>query len=84
MVSREIGLSLPVFSWFTAPTLAACLAASCGDLMETILLRAAMASFPAALAGLGFGLVLYLAALQAMGVGAGPLRPLSNGQKCSK
>ena len=70
VVSREIGLSLPVFSWFTAPTLAACLAASCGDLMETVLLRAGLVSFPAAVGGLCFGLLLYLAALQAMGAGS--------------
>ena len=70
VVSREIGLSLPVFSWFTAPTLAACLAASCGDLMETALLRAGLVSFPAAVGGLCFGLLLYLAALQAMGAGS--------------
>ena len=70
VVSREIGLSLPVFSWFTAPTLAACLAASCGDLMETVLLRAGRVSFPAAVGGLCFGLLLYLAALQAMGAGS--------------
>lgn len=62
--------SLPVFSWFTAPTLAACLAASCGDLMETVLLRAGLVSFPAAVGGLCFGLLLYLAALQAMGAGS--------------
>ena len=70
VVSREIGLSLPVFSWFTAPTLAACLAASCGDLMETVLLGPAWVSFPAAVGGLCFGLLLYLAALQAMGAGS--------------
>ncbi len=73
VVSREISLALPVFSWFTAPTLAACLATSCGDLMETVLVRASMAPFSAALGGMGFGVVLYLAALQAMGVwGSGP------------
>lgn len=68
VVSREMGLKLPVFSWFTAPTLAACLAASCGDLMETILLRGGMGILSAACGGLVFGLLLYLAALQAMGV----------------
>ena len=68
VVSREIGLKLPVFRWFTAPTLAACLAASCGDLMETVLLRGGMTPLPAACGALIFGLLLYLAALQAMGV----------------
>ena len=69
VVSREIGLSLPVFPWFTAPALAACLAAACGDLMETVLLRSSLAPCAAALGGLGFGLLLYLAALQALGAG---------------
>lgn len=69
VVSREIGLKLPVFAWFTAPTLAACLAASCGDLMETVLLRGGLSSLAAACGALLFGLLLYLVALQAMGVG---------------
>lgn len=67
-VSRAIGLTLPAFDWFTAPTLAACLAASCGELMETVLCRAALSPLPAAAGGLLFGLLLYLSALQAMGV----------------
>lgn len=66
-VSREIGLKLPVFSWFGVPTLAACLGASCGDLMETILLRAGLSPLPAAGAAMGFGLLLYLVGLEAMG-----------------
>ena len=75
-VAQATGLALPVFSWFTAPTLAACLAASCGDLMETVLLRAEAGALPSALGGMGFGLLLYLAALQAMGVWGGkPERP---------
>ena len=75
-VAQATGLALPVFSWFTAPTLAACLAASCGDLMETVLLRAEAGVLPSALGGMGFGLLLYLAALQAMGVWGGkPERP---------
>lgn len=68
VVSREIGLKLPVFVWFTAPTLAACLAASCGDLMETVLLRGGLEALPAACGAMVFGLLLYLAALEAMGV----------------
>ena len=71
MVSRETGLKLPVFSWFAAPTLAACLGASCGDLMETVLLRGGLTALPAAAGAMVFGLLLYLAALQAMGVGSG-------------
>ena len=75
-VAQATGLALPVFSWFTAPTLAACLAASCGNLMETVLLRAEAGVLPSALGGMGFGLLLYLAALQAMGVWGGkPERP---------
>ena len=75
-VAQATGLALPIFSWFTAPTLAACLAASCGDLMETVLLRAEAGVLPSALGGMGFGLLLYLAALQAMGVWGGkPERP---------
>lgn len=67
-VARAIGLTLPVFDWFAGPTLAACLAASCGGLMETVLLGASLAALPAAVGALGFGLLLYLAALQAMGL----------------
>ncbi|MBQ2925292.1 MAG: polysaccharide biosynthesis C-terminal domain-containing protein, partial [Ruminiclostridium sp.] len=68
-VARETGLKLPAFDWFAAPTLAACLGTACGDLMETILLRAGMAALPAAVGAMGFGLLLYLAGLEAMGVG---------------
>ncbi|MFQ8927109.1 MAG: hypothetical protein ACLR53_03460 [Evtepia gabavorous] len=39
-------------------------------MMETVLLRAGLVSFPAAVGGLCFGLLLYLAALQAMGAGS--------------
>ena len=72
-VSRAIGLTLPVFQWFAAPALAACLAASCGQLMETVLLRAAVSPLAGAAGGLVFGGLLYLSALQAMGVH--PLHP---------
>ena len=58
VVAREIGLSLPVFPWFTAPVLSACLAATCGDLMETVLQRSGLSPCAAALGGLGFGLLL--------------------------
>ncbi|MCI8828902.1 MAG: oligosaccharide flippase family protein [Ruminiclostridium sp.] len=71
VAAQATGLQLPVFSWFTAPTLAACLAAACGELMETVLLRSGLGTFPAACGALVFGLLLYLAALQAMGVGKG-------------
>ncbi|MBR5792695.1 MAG: oligosaccharide flippase family protein [Ruminiclostridium sp.] len=68
-VSRETGLKLPLFDWFAAPTLAACLGTACGDLVETVLLRAGLTALPAALWAMGFGLVLYWAGLEAMGVG---------------
>lgn len=73
--ARATGLRLPVFSWFTAPTLAACLAAACGELMETVLLRGGWPTLAAASGALVFGLLLYLAALQAMGVGKGRWNP---------
>lgn len=73
VAAGAIGLRLPVFGWFTAPCLAACLAASCGDLMQTVLLGAAAGPLAAAGGGLVFGLLLYLAALQALG--ASPLHP---------
>lgn len=66
--ARAIGLRLPLFAWVTAPALAACLAAACGDLMETVLLRAGLAGLPAACWALLFGLAVYLAGLEAMGV----------------
>ena len=54
-VSQHIGLTLPGFSWFTAPVLAAALAASCGQLMETVLCHASCSRLAAALGGLIFG-----------------------------
>jgi hypothetical protein len=68
-VGEQIHLTLPVFSWFASPTLAACLATAWGELLERILLRDGLAPLPSALSALGLGVVLYLAALQAMGVG---------------
>lgn len=65
--ARAIGLRTPVFSWLTAPALASCLGGACGSLMETILLRAALPPLAASLGALGFGLLLYLAGLEAMG-----------------
>jgi O-antigen/teichoic acid export membrane protein len=69
VVSRETDLGLPIFDWFAAPTLSACLGTACGDLMETILLRAGLTALPGAVGAMVFGLVLYLAGLEAMGVG---------------
>lgn len=68
VVSRETELRLPVFRWFTAPMLAACLASACAHLMDRVLLRDGASQLPAACAALGLGILLYLSALQAMGV----------------
>ena len=67
-VRRETGMRLPVFRWLLAPALSAALAAACGGLMETALLRGGLDALPAALGGLGFGVLLVPAALGAMGV----------------
>ena len=72
--SSAAALRLPVFRGLTAPALGACLAASCGGLMETALLRGGLDVLPAALGGMGFGALLYLAALGALG--AAPSRSL--------
>ena len=69
LAARETGLKLPFFSWFAAPVLAACLGSSCGELMETVLLGGGLSPLAAASIAMVFGLLLYLAALQAMGVG---------------
>ena len=69
LAARETGLKLPFFSWFAAPVLAACLGSSCGELMETVLLGGGLSPLAAASIAMLFGLLLYLAALQAMGVG---------------
>lgn len=71
--ARAIGLHTPIFSWLTTPALASCLGGACGGLMETVLLRAALPPLAACLGALGFGLLLYLAGLEAMG--AAPLLP---------
>jgi stage V sporulation protein B len=67
-LSKETGLKLPVFEWFMAPILAATLSASCTQLLYTVLLRDGLTILPAGSACLVFGLLLYLAALQAQGV----------------
>ena len=48
--------------------LSAALAASGGGLMETALLRGGLEGLPAALGGMGFGFLLYIAAMDALGV----------------
>lgn len=68
-VRRETGASVPVFRGLLAPALSAALAAACGSLMETALLRSGLDPLPAAVGGLVFGALLVPAALGAMGVG---------------
>ncbi len=67
-LSRETGLRLPVFDWFAAPILASALAASCALLLHGILLREGLPLLASSGASLLFGLLLYLAALQALGI----------------
>ena len=65
---RETGAGVPLFRWLLAPALTAALAAACGSLMETALLRGGLDPLPAAGGGLAFGALLVPAALGAMGV----------------
>ena len=65
-VRRETGAKPSLL--LLPPLLAAALAASCGSLMETALLRGGLEPLPAALGGLAFGALLIPAALGAMGV----------------
>lgn len=68
--AREVTGTVPdLFRWLLAPALAAALAAACGSLMETALLRGGLDPLPAAVGGLVFGALLVPAALGAMGVG---------------
>ena len=64
---REAGVRPHLFRWVLAPVLTAALAASCGSLMETALLRGGLDPLPAALGGLIFGALLVPAAWGAMG-----------------
>jgi len=66
-VARAIGLRAQWFRWFTAPGLGAVLAGLCVRLLLPILTRAGLSQAAACLWGLGFGCLLYLAALAAMG-----------------
>lgn len=67
-LSKETGLSLPLFDWFIAPILASTLAAACARLLYTVLLRDGISMISGGLLSLLFGFVLYLVALQAQGV----------------
>jgi len=68
VVKRAADLTLPVFSWLFAPALSALLGVFCGKLMERALLHGGLSPLAGAWGGLVFGGLLYLAALQAMGV----------------
>lgn len=67
-LSAETKLTLPVYDWFAAPLLGAALAATSSRLLHTILLRDGAGVVPTELLCLVFGLLLYLAALQAQGI----------------
>lgn len=86
-LSRETGLQLPAFDWFIAPVLSSALAASCSRLLYTVLLRDGMSLLLAGCACLVFGLLLYLAALQALGISMTKLlheKPLPPNKKTGK
>lgn len=68
LVARATGLKLQLFQWCTAPALSALLMGLTVNLLFRVLLRAGLGGVPAAGACLLFGLVLYLAALNAQGV----------------
>ena len=74
---RHAGLRPALFRWLTAPGLAALLAALNANLLLRVLKDGGLSPLAAGLAALAFGLVLYLAALQAQGVSL--LRALSLG-----
>ncbi len=65
---QAIGLRLQPFPWLVAPGLSALLSGLCVNLLLPVLTGAGLPQLPACLAGLLFGLLLYLAALQAQGL----------------
>lgn len=67
-ISREIGLSLPFFRWCAAPGLGSALAASCARLLGSVLAGAGLGNGHVLGSCFLFGLILYAAALLAMGV----------------
>ena len=67
-VSKETGARLSLPRFLAAPGLSSALAASGGGLMETALLRGGLEGLPAALGGMAFGFLLYIAAVDALGV----------------
>lgn len=73
-VRRAIGIRTRPFPWLVAPMLASVLMGLCCRLLFFKLLEAGLGAGLACLAVTGFGAVLYLAALQAQGVGLNALR----------
>ena len=67
-VRRATGLKLRIFDWAVAPGLAALLAGLAGNLLFHVLLDSGVGEWTAVGACAFFGVVLYLAALQAQGV----------------
>ena len=74
-----------MYEWFAAPVLSSALAAAFSRLLCTILLREGQTVFAASCVALLFGVMLYLAALQAQGISiVGILRgekPCHKGEK---
>ena len=67
-VRRVTGLKLRLFDWGVAPSLAALLTGLTGNLLFQVLLDSGVGEWTAVGACTLFGVVLYLAALQAQGV----------------
>jgi len=67
-VAAGTGLKPRIFTWLTAPALAALLSGLCSNLLFHCLLDRGLAAVLSAISCTVFGLVLYLAALQAQGV----------------
>ena len=66
---RRTGLRPPLFRWLAAPGLSSLLAGLTSNLLFQVLKDAGLSPVPAGGAAALFFLVLYLAALQAQGVG---------------
>ena len=81
---RRAGLRPALFRWLAAPGLAALLAALNANLLLRALKDGGLHPAAAGLAALAFGLVLYLAALQAQGVSLPGALSLGGGKKAKK
>ncbi len=67
-VIRTTGMHLSIFSWFTAPALAALLMTLCSNLLMHRLIDYGVSSLSAGILTCLFGVVLYLVTLHAQGV----------------